>query len=161
MRQVHALVRAIRAALCGATAGCGLFGPGSQMGQLNEARDRWKSQGFTDYQITVDRSCFCVREATGEVYMVVRNAAVAYRTYVSTGQPVAAQWAELFPDIPGLFRVIEDAIHDADDLVVRYHPRLGYPESISIDFVVNAIDDEVAYTTVGFQPFRDGLDAQR
>jgi hypothetical protein len=45
--------------------------------------------------------------------------------------------------IEELFTTIEEALHrGADSISVRYHPALGYPMSIFIDYYKQAADDE-------------------
>ncbi|HEX9892689.1 MAG TPA: DUF6174 domain-containing protein, partial [Gemmatimonadales bacterium] len=61
------------------------------------------------------------------------------------------QFADLFAAVPGLFDLIEEAIHaPAAGLAVRYNPAYGYPESIQIDWVAGVVDDEVSYHITDF-----------
>jgi len=48
-------------------------------------------------------------------------------------------------------RVIEDAIEDdTGDLIIDYGPGSGFPKKIDVDFLLNAVDDEITYTISGF-----------
>jgi hypothetical protein len=77
------------------------------------------------------------------VRIEVRDAVVQSRSYVATGAPVDAKWADLFPSIDGLFVTIEDAGRRAERMDADYDGQLGYPRRVSIDYTVRAADDEI------------------
>lgn len=111
--------------------------------EQNEAT--WSRAGITSYRYTITRSCYCLVESSGPVVVEVRSGQVVDRRYGS-GLAVSPQYSDIFTSIPGLFGLIRDAAtHPAASVSVRYHPELGYPESIAIDWVAGAVDDEVSY----------------
>jgi len=111
--------------------------------ERNEAT--WSRAGVTSYRYTIARSCFCVPESSGPVTVEVRSGQVVDRRYES-GLGVSPQYSDIFTSVPGLFGLIrEAAAYPAASVTVRYHPQLGYPESIAIDWVAGAVDDEVSY----------------
>jgi hypothetical protein len=59
-------------------------------------------------------------------------------------------YASQYPDIPGLFAVVEEAATEADELDTEFDATYGFPTSISIDWIENAVDDEVAYVMQDF-----------
>lgn len=124
-------------------------GPADKIDSLNQARDRWSDQGLASYAFTMRRGCFCGGPLLVEV--VVSPTGIV-RTDVDTGQPVSAQQAQLFPDVPGLFEVIAREIaRPAASLAVTYHSAAGYPLTISVDPIKNAIDDEYSITVTDFR----------
>ena len=66
--------------------------------------------------------------------------------YVDGGAQVSAQLADLFPDIPGLFAIIADAIaRNPFDMAVTYDPTTGVPVDVWIDYVQNIADEELGF----------------
>lgn len=134
-----------------ALAGCtSSSGPTDPVTALAFSRARWFNAGISDYQFTIARVCECLPEMAGPVVVEVRGGAVVERTYAS-GTSVDPQYADLFTAVPGLFDLIDEAIRrDAAGLAVRYNAEYGYPESIQIDWVAGAVDDEVSYRITDF-----------
>ncbi|MEZ4588211.1 MAG: DUF6174 domain-containing protein [Gemmatimonadales bacterium] len=131
-----------------AAAGC-VFGPNEQREELERARERWAAQGITLYSFTVHRSCFCpmltVEVTVGEV--------AVERIDVDTGLPIAEQLIPLYPDVPGLFAIIERELdRPAASLEVEYDPVRGYPTRIVVDPIRNAVDDEYSYLVTELEP---------
>jgi len=144
-------MRKLSLALLLALAGCtGSSGPTDATTALALNRARWYGSGIADYAFTIARVCECLPEMAGPVVVEVRGGVVQERTYAS-GTSVDPQYSDLFTAVPGLFDLIEEAIRrDAAGLAVRYNGAYGYPESIQIDWVAGAVDDEVSYRISDF-----------
>ena len=126
--------------------GCGVTEPTGEVRTLNEAIERWAAVGPASYTYTVERLCFCGEEARGPVRVTVAGGAVIDRVYVDGGAQVRAQLADLFPDIPGLFAIIADAIaSNPFDMAVTYDPTTGVPVDVWIDYVQNIADEELGF----------------
>ena len=67
-----------------------------------------------------------------------------------TQELVLQKYPESFLTIEELFEVIENALEKADELSVEYNQDSGHPESIEIDYVKDAVDDEVTYQIENF-----------
>ena len=136
-------------------AGCSdATGSDDPAGLLAENRANWSKSGVTSYRYVISRSCECLPESAGPVTVEVRDGQVVSRRYGS-GAAVSPQYSEIFTTVPGLFEVIQEAVDlPAASLAVRYHQALGYPESIAIDWVAGAIDDEVSYRVNDFTILR-------
>ena len=115
---------------------------------LRAARARWASSGVDSYELTVRRLCFC--GFVEPVRVKVVDGVIVSRTVVSTGDPVPAVYASYYPDVPGLFAIVEEAADDADEFDAVFDPSYGYPAEISIDWIENAVDDEEAYLAETF-----------
>ena len=136
--------------LIGCDDGTGL---GSELVELQIARAVWVAEGPSDYKMTLFRGCECLPEMTGPVELVVRDGFVESRECTNTGGPVGADYADLFPHVDGLFDLIEEAVRQgASKLRVSYHPSLGYPLRISIDYLAQVADDEVTYVLSELEP---------
>ena len=125
---MHRLVRSsIAVCIVVAAAACQSATAGPAAG-LSSARARWAARAPDSYAVTVTRACECVPEASGSVRVTVRAGAVESRVYVSSGAPVAAEYASAFPSVDELFVMIDDAIRRGGASVdVKYDPALGYP----------------------------------
>jgi len=136
-----------------AVAGCtGATDPSDPATALALSRARWFNSGIVDYNFTIARVCECLPEMAGPVVVEVRGGAVEEQTYAS-GTSVDPQYSDLFTAVPGLFDLIDEAIRrDAAGLAVRYNSTFGYPESIQVDWVAGAVDDEVSYRITDFSP---------
>jgi hypothetical protein len=118
---------------------------------LRTAQILWNSAGVQDYTVVVQHLCFCgyVRP----VRITVRSGAVVSSVDAETGQPVPSY--ATVRDIAALFTLIREAIDDgADRLEVTYDAQLGYPTFINIDYIKNAVDDELQVRTSEFQQVR-------
>ena len=121
-------------------------------GQLQRYRARWAARVPLAYRYTVRVGCFCPSELTQPVEVEVRDGAVAAIVGASTRQPVRASQFDDAAPIEQLFVAIQRAIDQgADRVSVEYDPDFGYPRSIAIDYLRNAIDDEVTYTIEKFE----------
>lgn len=132
--------------------GCGLFKSEIQR-ELDDAMALWETAGYSDYTFELQVSCFCPQEVVQPVIVVVVDGNPVSVVYRDLPQPVTR---ELFADadtIPEMFDLIQSAIDEgADSLVVEYHPQLGYPVSVSIDWITQAVDEEIAYFVKGLAP---------
>jgi hypothetical protein len=134
-------------------AGCGLV-PGASASPRDAAlkalpaqRAIWASHAIDDYQLTLVQQCFCPN--TDPLVVTVRDGIATGVT--SNGLAVApALIANVPKTVPELFDIVAENA-DAADMVVAWDALLGFPTSISIDRIENAIDDEVGYTVTDFQ----------
>jgi hypothetical protein len=137
------------------TAGCSSFGldlNGDEESALRAARLRWQRQRPEAYSYVLERLCFCGREAVGPVRIEVRGDSVLSRTYTASGEPVGLPFRQYFDPMEAVFDAVAQALErDADSLAARYDPARGYPVSVVIDYIENAVDDEL---TVRVSEFR-------
>ena len=117
---------------------------------LRAARARWESAGVDSYEMTVRRLCECTL-GWEPVRVTVDDGEVVSRIVLSSGDPVPGSLAQYYPDVPGLFAIIEQAFADgADGLRFEFHPSYGFPAAIAIDWVRDLVDDEVTYRAEDF-----------
>lgn len=129
--------------------GCDPLGP-SDLDRLGDMRARWADVRPASYTYTLTRGCFCFVEAIGPVRIQVDGDSVVSRTFVESGAPVT-QFQELWPSMEGLFDLVEEALRDADEVEIRYDPDRGVPLRVSVDWITEAIDDEVSWTVTDLQ----------
>lgn len=123
--------------------GCSsLFDPDSN--ELEDNLAVWNASGIEDYRFRYARLCFCIGDSP--VIIEVGADTIVSVTEADTGDPVDPQYMDIYLTIDGVFEVIRDAIErDAFSLSVAYHETLGYPTQVAIDYIENAVDDEITY----------------
>lgn len=131
----------------------------SPTSDLLRNRARWAKAGVTTYQLVVSRSCECLPEAQGPVTLSVVNGVVQSRAYTIGGGPVPEELHDVFPAVPGLFDMIEQAIGlDPAHIRVSYDATLGYPSSIFVDFSEQVADEELSYSATLTPPGPEPMD---
>jgi len=141
--------------LAPALAACSLLplptpGPGGEVARVAaEQRSFWQGKGIASYTFSVSRPCFCPPEWSGPFEVTVVDGATTVVTY--EGAPAAAANVE---HIPKTIEAVFDLLiaNAATTVEVTYDPIFGFPASISVDPLVNAIDDEFDITISDFQP---------
>lgn len=119
--------------------------------ELQESRGRWQREGASDYELTLQRICFCPHELTQPVVVGVRNGRIVTVRVAATGRPVDPEYVAVYPDVAGLFWIVEDAIDgDAASIDVEYDPQRGFPTRVDLDYDRSAYDDEMLFAVHGF-----------
>ena len=122
--------------------------PAGPLDALAEHQARWTSKGIDDYSFTITRQCFCPFTEPVEVTVVDGRATAMTKA----GQPVEAREIQGLPTtMPELFAVVA-AQSGAAELTVAWDPAFGFPTSIQVDSVANAIDDEFGFVVTDFRP---------
>ncbi len=120
---------------------------------LNQNQARWEQQHLSDYQYQLRVSCFC--PYYGTVTVTVRADTISSVEAPEVEPPVLPQDLNFFKTIDGLFEVVDEAIEEADQFSVQYDPQMGHPTKIDIDYLIDAVDDEVVYTAANVQPLTE------
>jgi hypothetical protein len=135
-------------ALVAVGAGGCILDPGRSTNQLDRAMALWTSHHVASYRLVIQRLCFCL--TIDPVRVTVTNGQVVSRLFTTTGQPVPANLAEFYPDIPGLFEWVRRASAEAATVTVTFDEDFGFPTSAVVDWIKNAVDDEVTVRTSEF-----------
>jgi hypothetical protein len=87
------------------------------------------------------------------VRIEVRDGVVSAATYVDDGSPVGEEYRTDLPTIEDLFEEIQDAIdREAHSLSASYDADRGYPTAVAIDYIENAVDEEMAFNVYSLEP---------
>lgn len=123
--------------------------------QLQRNKQLWSKQKISKYRYSLRRSCFCLPEVTQPVEIAVRNGKVTSLIGVNSRKPVNREYFTKYDSIAKLFEVIQDAIaKKAHRISVTYHPTLGYPTQIDIDYNKQMADEELSLTLENLQPLK-------
>jgi hypothetical protein len=134
--------------------GCSdLYGP-SEEDRAEAAWDRWVSTAPAAYRYELLQSCFCDRPGVGRWLTVIVNDNVVVSAWeTDTGFQLPPAALARVPTVDDLFGIVFDAIDGgADGLETEYERQFGYPVLIDIDYLRNAIDDELVIRARGLLP---------
>ena len=124
---------------------------GPEQEALAAARARWALTNADSYVFEFQRSCFCAPETVRPVRIEVLDGVVSAAVYVDTEEPMSPPLTSV-PTIDHLFDEIREAMdRTAFSIIAEYDADLGYPTSVSIDYIQNAIDDEMAFIVSSLQ----------
>lgn len=151
MRRLSTFTRrpVLGAALCvAASLACNDDPVRPQVRSLSAAEARWAASDLRDgYVITQTRECFCLPSGTAFSVTVVRDTITLVRDLTSGDVVDSAQWSS-YRTVNQLFSEIRRAVATPGMLRdVQYDALRGLPTTVSLDRVLNAIDDEVVYRT--------------
>jgi hypothetical protein len=121
---------------------------------FNAAQFRWQNSHLSHYRYTIHVGCFCAFMDTMPLTIEVANGAVQSMSY-SDGSPVPPDQLASFArysTIEAVFSLTADALHRADEVKVAYDRTYGFPSTVQIDYMKDAVDDELALSVTSFQP---------
>ena len=130
-----------------AAVACSVSGPDPEpnpLAGLAEARQRWIASGISDYDLRMRRSCGeCL--PTSALHVVVSvSGGVKTVSLAETGVEVLAL-PQTYPDVDGLFDLIEQMALAGAAVEVEYDGARGFPRVVSVDPVPGAVDDEFGF----------------
>jgi Family of unknown function (DUF6174) len=126
----------------------------SEREKLEAHRSQWQAQGVDSYEFVLRRLCFC-GGGTSPATVVVRNGQRVSVTDVETGTPIPENFVQYYLTIDELFDFVADAIdRKAYQIDVTYDATFGFPTRIAIDYIENAVDEEMAFEASSFLPQR-------
>jgi hypothetical protein len=132
-----------------ALAGC-LTSP-DDADELRRQRQKWESQGITDYRVLSRMICFCVGDATAPVVLHVLNRRLVSVSRADDLTPVPpSEWPLRYYTIDEMFDLVADTLaRGASEVRVTYDPMLGYPTSVYLDMSSRVADDERQFEMSG------------
>jgi len=119
--------------------------------QIN--REKWMSHEIKDYEIEMQKICYCVPEVVRMMVFEVGDNKVEAVRYADTGEDVDPQHYGDFNTIEGMFMFVEQAIaKNPADLSIAYDEKYGYIKELSVDFKENLADDEISIIASNMRP---------
>ena len=123
--------------------------------ELERNQEKWRDANISHYQFNVHISCFCAFVQDMPLVIEVMDGEVVSMEYQS-GKAVEDMNRELFDRFATIDRIFAEIETDlagaADKVTVTYDSTYGFPVDIVIDYVEEAIDDELYLTVSGFEP---------
>lgn len=155
MKKLLLLVLALVLSACSAVANAD-----EPKSEVEVAREKWQAANISHYRFELFLSCFCVFNENMPLVIEVNNEEVVSMEY-QNGNEIDPQLLELFnryATIDKLFDGLESGFDfagddqgAADKVTVEYDATNGFPTKIDIDFVDEAIDDELYLTLSNFE----------
>jgi hypothetical protein len=133
--------------VCLVAAACSVSGPDEEedpLAGLTAAIQAWQASGISDYELAMRRTCGECLPISALAVVVRVSGGEKTVSLASNGEAVEAP-PHTYPDVEGLFDLIEDMVLAGAEVEVDYDDELGFPRSISVDPVPDAIDDEFGY----------------
>jgi len=125
--------------------------------ELSRNQQKWEDANITHYRFELNISCFCAFRDQMPLTVEVKDGEVVALAYadgrvVEAGDPMHEYFTG-FATIDLLFAELESAMISADagDITVQYDESLGFPTQASIDYIKEAVDDELYITVAGFE----------
>ena len=120
--------------------------------QLSAARDRWHAANISHYRFNLGVGCFCAFTTRMPLTIEVQKGRVLSMLY-NDGSPVPADQQQVFASyqtIDALFDYTAQSLK-ADEIKIEYDPNYGFPTRVQIDFIKQAMDDELSLSVQDFQ----------
>jgi len=124
-------------------------GAGTSSDPFTAAQALWTAKKPAgDRYVMVQRVvCFCTLGNVAYRVTVVGNTITAI-VNDKTDAPLATSSWGAFRTVTQLFDAVRTALTKTGTLkIVEYDPSLGFPRTLSLDPILNAVDDEVSYVT--------------
>lgn len=148
------LALAVAACSGAAQAGGNQAGGGSQT-EIERNLDKWRDANVTHYRYNLNISCFCVFSQDMPLVIEVMDGKVVSMEYESGKEidPANLETFNKFSTIDRIFAEVEAGLAGAaDEVKVTYDETYGFPVDITLDYVKEAIDDELYITVSNFEP---------
>ncbi len=124
----------------------------SSPNNLNNKLSNWHSQHIVNYSYDITWSCFCPDTITSKVHIIVKNSKPISRNYLSNNKPVAKEQYRFFTTIEGIFEFLQNArAKNAYKIKEVWNRRYDYPQTVFIDYIKDAVDDEQSFVISNFK----------
>ena len=114
--------------------------------ELDQNRMKWTSATVSNYQLNFRWICYCSPEYVEPVNISVRENRIVDVAFVKNDVPFTMMGLWRYRTIEGLFDLLQEGIDKkAHAISVEYHPELGYPVKVSIDYEEYTVDEEKGF----------------
>jgi hypothetical protein len=121
--------------------GCQILGPEEgSLDDLSAKQSTWSEWSGGTYSFVVFRGCFCAWG--GAVWIQVMDQEITAAFLTERNEPVPPEHFNELHTIDELFDMIQRAEREADEIEVEWADE-GYPSHVFIDWIEEAIDDEL------------------
>lgn len=124
-------------------AGCELFGGDSrEPDELSSQRRIWQNYNSGTYSFVLTRSCFCAYAGEFQLFVEDNELTNIIPPWDDLEGVPREDWG-IFLTIDGIFDLIQDAYSGKAARVTVDYSEHGYPATADIDYIENALDDEL------------------
>ena len=124
--------------------------------EFSQNQKKWNDANITHYRFELNISCFCAFRDQMPLKVEVQNGEIVSITasdgsVITKSDPRYENFSQ-HATIDRLFAELKaDQSGKADEVTVKYDATYGYPTEINIDFIKNAVDDELYLSTSAFE----------
>jgi hypothetical protein len=123
--------------------------------EYDQNLQKWQNADIEHYRYSLFISCFCPFTQDMPLTIEVQNGEVvsmtkADGTIVESSDP-SHQYYVPYATIDGIFAELKSDLSEADEVLVTYDGTYGYPATIAIDQIKEAIDDELSLEISNFE----------
>lgn len=124
--------------------------------EFSRNQKKWADAGISHYRFELNIGCFCPYRSQMPLRVEVLDGQIismvgADGMIILDTDPNYAYFAE-FATIEGLFEKLEAVLGgDADEVTVTYDADYGFPAQINIDYIKEAVDDELYLGVSGLE----------
>jgi len=124
--------------------------------ELSRNQSKWQNANIASYTFELNAGCFCIFRSQMPITVEVRNGEIVSAIDVDGNAiPLTdpnSEYILKYATIDRLFSELKsDSVQKADELTVTYDSTYGFPTDISIDFIKQAVDDELYLSVSGFE----------
>lgn len=154
MKRIFFIVLAIMLTACSAS---------TPKSEVEKARDKWQAANISHYRFNLNIGCFCAFAQDMPLVVEVKDGQVISMKYQSGKEvdPNLVDYFQRFTTMDKLFDEIangfaskgseDTAGNKAEEIKVTYDETYGFPTQVSVDFIKNAMDDELGLTITNFE----------
>ncbi len=125
-------------------------------GEFSSNQQIWKNANITHYRFQLNIGCFCAFRDKMPLTIEVQDGEIISIT-TPDGNAITQsdpnyEYFSKYATIDRLFTELEAVQNGkADEVTVTYDATYGFPAAINIDFIRNAVDDELSLSASGFE----------
>ncbi len=122
--------------------------------EIRRNQQKWQDAGISHYRYNLFVGCFCAFSQDMPLVIEVKDGQIVSMEYQS-GNEMDASSRQLFEKYATIDRIFSElqtnVIGKADEVNITYDPTYGFPTKVNVDFIKNAMDDELALTISDFE----------
>lgn len=150
MKKLLLVLMTLVLAACSAIAGAA----GNQS-EIEQNKEKWQDANISHYRYRLHISCFCVFVENMPLVIEVQDGEVVsmeFQNGVEIDPAIRQDLFDKYATIDRLFAELEAGLNGAADKVtVEYDATYGFPTRADIDFIEEAIDDELYLSISDFE----------
>ena len=124
--------------------------------EFSKNQKKWNDANITHYRFSLNIGCFCAFSSQMPLTVEVLNGEVvsmngADGNIIDATDTNYAYYSS-YATIDRLFsQLASDSVRKADEVTVTYDAAYGFPSTINIDFIKDAMDDELYLSASGLE----------
>ena len=119
--------------------------PNSDLIEWQRNKTKWEKINLSAYFFNFRASCYCIDEWVKEVTITVTADTISSVVFIDNQQPPTQIKPNQWHTVDKLFDIAKSVLDEAYTFELEFDSKLGYPTLIAVDWLEDAVDDEVTY----------------